>query len=99
MVLGGASGADEVARRFAVSEKVSHLVLYPDWSKYGKAAGMIRNKEMVHASLSMSHDGAVTLAAFPGGRGTANMVSMCKDRGIPVVYYTEWKNAGNGNHW
>ena len=49
------------------------------WDKHGKAAGPIRNKEMVDA-------GADVCVAFPnpGSRGTANCMKLAKAAGIPV---------------
>lgn len=50
-----------------------------DWTRHGKAAGPIRNREMALA-------GADLCLAFPLGesRGTWNCVNECKKAGIPV---------------
>lgn len=46
--------------------------------KYGKSAGPIRNQTMLD-------DGKPDLVlAFPGGRGTADMVAKAEKHGIPV---------------
>jgi hypothetical protein len=48
----------------------------------GKAAGPIRNQRMID-------EGKPDLViAFPGGRGTADMVSRAKKAGIPVQEIT-----------
>lgn len=47
IVTGGASGADAMAESWANDRKVPCIVIYPDWEKYGKAAGPIRNKEII----------------------------------------------------
>ena len=47
IVSGGAEGADTLAERFAKEKGIKMTVVKPDWSKYGKSAGVIRNKEIV----------------------------------------------------
>jgi len=78
VVHGAAKGADFLAGSWA---RLTHLVEeepHPaDWSKHGKAAGILRNREMLDA-------GAELVIAFPGGRGTANMVSIAEKAGVPV---------------
>ncbi len=70
-------GADRLAHYMALAlgwEVETHPAL---WSVHGRAAGPIRNQHM--ASL-----GAAGLIAFPGGRGTAHMITCAKKAGIPV---------------
>lgn len=52
---------------------------YPaDWDRHGKAAGPIRNRQMLD-------EGKPDLViAFPGGRGTANMIEQAERAGVPV---------------
>lgn len=50
-----------------------------DWNRYGKAAGPIRNQQMLDVGKPDM------VLAFPGGRGTADMVRRAKDAGIRVV--------------
>src|SRR5690606_30354012 len=64
-----------------------HVVAYPaDWRRHGRAAGPIRNQEMADA-------GADLCIAFPGGRGTADMVRRARAAGIPVrsVPERQWR--------
>jgi UDP-N-acetylmuramoylalanine-D-glutamate ligase len=50
-----------------------------DWDTHGKAAGPIRNKRMLD-------EGKPDLVvAFPGGRGTANMISQARKAGVEVI--------------
>ncbi len=44
---GGCKGADCLGERFAKENGFSLERYLPDWKKYGKAAGPIRNKQMV----------------------------------------------------
>lgn len=44
---GGAEGVDEDSGMWADFHKINHMKLHPQWKKYGKAAGVIRNSVMV----------------------------------------------------
>lgn len=50
IVSGGAKGADSLARRYAEENDIIMIEFLPDWDKYGKAAGPIRNKEIIERS-------------------------------------------------
>jgi hypothetical protein len=53
-----------------------------DWAKHGRAAGPIRNKQMLE-------EGKPDLVvAFPGGQGTANMMSQVREAGVRVMAIT-----------
>ena len=47
IVSGGANGADKLSERFAKEFSIPTLIHLPDWNKYGKGAGFIRNKLIV----------------------------------------------------
>ncbi len=47
IVSGGAKGADSLAARFAKENGIELIEYLPDWDKYGKAAGAIRNELIV----------------------------------------------------
>jgi hypothetical protein len=52
IVSGGARGADKLGERFAAENGIFKRIFYPDWKKHGKAAGMIRNKDIIiHADV------------------------------------------------
>jgi hypothetical protein len=51
IVSGGARGADTLARRYAYSrEDVEYTEHRPDWKKYGRKAGIVRNFEVIKNS-------------------------------------------------
>jgi len=50
VVSGGAIGADSLGERWAKNNNVDTLIFLPDWKKYGKSAGYIRNKDIVSNS-------------------------------------------------
>lgn len=78
IIQGGARGADSLAKNWAVYREVLYLEFPAEWGKYGLSAGMIRNTRM----LDEGHPDLIL--AFPGGRGTANMIKQGKNRNIPV---------------
>ena len=78
LIHGGARGADTLAGEWATLSCVPVKVFRPDWEKYGKAAGHIRNKQMLDEGKPDF------VLAFPGGRGTANMVGQARAAGVTV---------------
>lgn len=79
IIRGAARGADTLAGEWAVSRGVPVLAFPADWDAHGRAAGHIRNAEMIG-------EGKPTVViAFPGGRGTANMVMQARHSHIPVL--------------
>lgn len=79
LIHGGARGADEGAARWGESEHLRVVAFHADWKKHGKAAGPIRNARMI------AEGKPDVVIAFPGGRGTADMVRQAEAAGIPVV--------------
>ena len=72
IIHGGANGADTLADNWAQENNVSVTVFPADWNSYGYTAGPRRNKEM----LSIGRPNVVL--AFPGGRGTQDMIMRSK---------------------
>ena len=68
IVQGGAPGADALADRYAEESAIKSETVIADWVKHGRAAGPIRNREMLE-----KYPNAIVVA-FPGGAGTANCV-------------------------
>lgn len=50
IVSGGAKGADTLANRYAEEKNIEMIVFKPDWKKYGKRAGYIRNTDIIENS-------------------------------------------------
>lgn len=68
LVHGDARGADTLAHRWALSRGVQPVAMDALWDVDGDAAGTKRNQRMfAFAQPDL-------LVAFPGGRGTANMI-------------------------
>jgi len=47
IVSGGAKGADSLAERYSKEYNIKITIFYPNWKKFGKSAGPIRNKEII----------------------------------------------------
>jgi len=47
VVSGGAKGADSLGEKWAKENGVELKVFKPDWTKYGKGAGVVRNRQIV----------------------------------------------------
>lgn len=77
IVEGGAQGADRLAWRWAIFRGVKCVTVEADWIAHGKAAGPIRNKEMLALGPNL-------VVAFPGGKGTADMVRQARVAGVEV---------------
>ncbi len=79
VIQGGARGADTLAKTAAVVMGIDIEEFTADWESHGRAAGPIRNKRMLDEGKPDR------VIAFPGGKGTANMVRQAKARGIEVL--------------
>lgn len=79
VVSGGAPGADTLAERWARETGVESRVFRADWSAHGRAAGPRRNAEMITGQP------VDLVVAFPGGKGTADMVRRADRAQVPVV--------------
>jgi hypothetical protein len=72
-------GADHWAEQWAKLNEITYIGVPAKWTKHGKPAGMIRNRQMIdkwkpHACIPL-----------PGGTGTAGCVAECRRRGIEVM--------------
>lgn len=77
VIHGDADGADRIGKWWAVARCLHHAAVPALWDVYDKAAGPKRNRAM----LLLQPEGVV---AFPGGRGTADMVRAAREAGITV---------------
>ena len=78
---GGARGADRAIGRAAHQLGWPVEVLPADWRRHGRAAGPIRNRELLELAISRAEalssaaaPVSVLVVAFPGGAGTASLV-------------------------
>lgn len=101
VIEGGAKGADSIARGWAArcrarysAQRTVHvqaLTFSADWERYGKAAGPVRNQQMID-------DGAPELViafvnkALEDSRGTWDMVQRAQAAGIPYRVLTSTRS-------
>jgi hypothetical protein len=79
IIHGGAHGADMLAQDWAVYRQIQRRVFMADWENESRAAGPKRNARMLA-------EGKPNLVlAFPGGRGTADMVRRARAAGVRVI--------------
>jgi SLOG family YspA-like protein len=78
---GEAKGADSMGNLAAMRLNWKYERYPADWNRYGKAAGPIRNQQMLNAKPDLVlafHDDLTK------SKGTANMVKIAKAKGVPV---------------
>lgn len=97
VVSGTANGADKLGERYAIENGIPIKPFPADWNnierpganirvnrygkKYDASAGYIRNKQMAgygDALLALHHSDS---------RGTANMIKIAREKGLPVWVY------------
>jgi YspA, cpYpsA-related SLOG family len=78
LIHGDANGADRLSGEWATARGVSVEAHPADWKRHGRAAGPIRNQKMLEEKPEL-------VVAFPGGKGTADMVSKARQAGLEVV--------------
>lgn len=79
IIEGEARGADRLARRYAEERGIPVLPFPAQWELYGPSAGFKRNAAM------LEHGKPDLVVAFPGGKGTADMVAKARDAGVPIL--------------
>lgn len=80
VVHGGCKGADELAKDWAISNNIEHKEYTADWNKFGPRAGPIRNAQMLDDNTDIE-----LVIAFPGGRGTLDMITKARTKNIKVI--------------
>ena len=79
VVCGGATGADECGRQWAIDRQIPVKMFPADWKSHGRAAGPIRNRQMAEYGER--------LVAFWDGKspGTKNMIETARKLGLEVI--------------
>ncbi len=81
LIEGGARGADTLAREWAKAHGIPWQTYEANWKRYGRRAGPIRNQKMLDEGYPD------LVVAFPGGKGTADMVRRAREAGVKVMEY------------
>jgi hypothetical protein len=83
VIHGNAAGADSLADAWAIDRGITAIRCPAKWSQFGRVAGPLRNQFMLDF-----HKPDVVVA-FPGGAGTAHMVSIAKQADVLVINVKE----------
>jgi len=82
VVSGAARGADRLGEEWAFDRNILTQVFYPDWEKYGKGAGYIRNRQMAKYADRL-------VAVWDGqSKGTKHMIDLMRAANKPVYIHT-----------
>lgn len=82
IVSGGAKGADSLGAKYAFDNDLKLITHLPDWDKYGRGAGFVRNKLII--------DDADFVVAFWDGKskGTKNSIDLAKKQNKPIEVWS-----------
>jgi predicted Rossmann fold nucleotide-binding protein DprA/Smf involved in DNA uptake len=79
IICGGATGIDTIAEKYADEHGIQKLIIRPDYEKYGRAAPIIRNREMVELA-------DLVIIVWDGiSKGTKHTLSYAKKQGKEIV--------------
>jgi hypothetical protein len=84
MVSGGADGADSLGELFAKLNNIPTKIYRPNWNKYGKKAGIIRNEYIIEYS-------DIIFAFWDGeSKGTKNSIDIAQRKGkeLNIIVFT-----------
>ena len=83
IVSGGAKGADTWAEVYAKENNIPFTLFKPDWKRYGRGAGIIRNTEIINY--------ADEVIAFWDGKSKGTKDSIDKahslNKKVHIIYY------------
>ena len=72
IISGGARGADLLSEKWAKENNIETLIFIPDWNKYGKKAGYLRNEDIIKNCDAV-------VACWDGeSRGTLSSINLAK---------------------
>ena len=78
IISGGAGGVDTLAEKYADAHRLSKLILRPQYTRYGKAAPLMQNEQMVELcdEVLVIWDGA--------SHGTKHTIDLAKAKNKPL---------------
>lgn len=82
VIAGGARGADALAADWARERGTPTEIYMADWEHFGRKAGPLRNGRM------LAEGKPDLVVAFPGSKGTANMVEQARAAGVRVFMWS-----------
>lgn len=81
VISGNAPGPDRLGIRWATENKIPYKIFHANWNSFGRAAGILRNKQMGDYSDAL-------IAIWDGtSRGTKHMIEYATQNGLNVFVY------------
>ena len=89
IIHGGCRGADRLAGKLAQELGIKETIFPANWTLYGKAAGPIRNREMLEKGKP-----DLVIAFYSGKKtsGTQNMVKLARTANVFVIEFRKRSN-------
>lgn len=84
VVSGTAKGVDQLGERYAMDECIPIKKFKPQWAKYKKTAGFIRNEKMVNY---VAPNGGLILVWDGQSSGSAHTLKYAKQKGIKIYLH------------
>lgn len=84
IIQGGSTGADFLAKKYATENQIQYEEYPADWDHHGHMAGPIRNQQMIERRPDL-------VIAFPGGKGTKDMIKRSLKYNIDVIEIYEFE--------
>lgn len=79
VVSGGAKGADSLGEKYADERGLKKIIHLPDWDLHGKAAGFIRNRDIIN-------DADILVACWDKkSKGTRHSIGLAHETGKDIV--------------
>lgn len=79
IISGGAKGTDQLAEHYSTENGINTMIFRPDWKKYGRGAGVVRNKKIIENS-------DICVAFWDGkSKGTQSSINIAKKLNIPTL--------------
>lgn len=92
VVHGAARGVDSIAQEWCIENNVLAVPYPANWGKYGRAAGPIRNREMLKENPDL-----VIAFPCPESKGTRDMINAAKEAGFMTEVIELGDNNESGN--
>lgn len=88
IISGGAKGIDQCAKAYALAHKIAYVEFLPQYDKYGKAAPLKRNDEIIKYADRV-------LAFWDGhSHGTGYVIEQCRRWKIPHTVHVIKDESG-----
>lgn len=99
IIEGGATGADTLARDYAIKHGIRYIEFPADWNRYGRGAGPKRNAQMT--AYARERGGRALFFWDGKSRGTAHCIRSAKKAGIPIMIWdtinNRFSDSGKGD--